>query len=282
MPQPKNDTAGLSQVKNLIAVASGKGGVAKSTTAVNLAAALHQAGRAVGILDADIYGPSLPTMLSVQQEPQIGDDQRIVPALASGMKLVSMGFFVPRGKAAILRGPLVSSYVTQLLTNVEWGALDYLIIDYPPGTGDVQLTLSQQAPITGAVITTTPQEIAVIDARKAIVMFDTTHIPVVGVVETMSYFICDGCDKRHEIFPGGGGARVAEETGVPFLGQVPLDPAVAAGGDEGRPIIAARPESPVAQAYVQIAAALDEQLAILQRERGSYLETFTLEWDQSR
>jgi ATP-binding protein involved in chromosome partitioning len=197
------------------------------------------------------------------------------------MAMISMGFFVPPGKAAILRGPMVSGYVSQLLSNVQWGELDYLIVDYPPGTGDVQLTLSQQAPITGAVVTTTPQEISLIDAYKAISLFDTTKIPVIGVIETMSYFICDGCDKRHDIFRSGGGERVADAVGVPFLGQIPLDPAVAAGGDEGHPIVEAAPDSPVAKAYVQVASAMAAQLSVLNHERGSYLESFSLKWDPS-
>ncbi|MCB9555702.1 MAG: Mrp/NBP35 family ATP-binding protein [Deltaproteobacteria bacterium] len=271
----------LKGVRNILAVASGKGGVAKSTTAVNIALALAETGARVGILDADIYGPSVPTMLSVEREPAMAADKSLIPAEAHGIKMISMGFFVPTDKAAILRGPIVSGYISQFLANVQWGELDYLVIDYPPGTGDIQLTLSQQAPITGAVVTTTPQEISLIDVKKAMVMFDTTRIPVLGVIETMSYFVCDQCDKRHEIFRSGGGRRVADGLGVPFLGEVPIDPRVAAAGDQGAPIVISAPESPASVAYTELAGALAAQLAVLNIERGSYLESFSLKWDRN-
>ncbi|MCC6750953.1 MAG: Mrp/NBP35 family ATP-binding protein [Deltaproteobacteria bacterium] len=268
----------LSGVKNVIAVASGKGGVAKSTTAVNLALALRQTGATVGILDADIYGPSVPTMIRMEREPAGTSDQRIIPAEGLGLKVISIGFFMPPDRAAILRGPMVSGYVSQFLTGVEWGPLDYLIIDYPPGTGDIQLTLSQQCPITGAVVCTTPQEISLIDVRRGIAMFETTKVPVLGVIETMSYFICDGCNKRHDIFRSGGGERIARRIGVPFLGAVPIDPLVAEDSDTGVPVIVGHPDSPAAKAYRELAGAVAAQLSILNVERGSYLETFSLTW----
>jgi ATP-binding protein involved in chromosome partitioning len=268
----------LKGVRNVIAVASGKGGVAKSTTAVNLALALKHQGAKVGILDADIYGPSVPTMVRMDEEPAMNAKEQLIPALGQGLKVISMGFFIPQGRAAILRGPMVSQYVNQFLANVQWGELDYLIIDYPPGTGDIQLTLSQAAPISGAVICTTPQGISLIDVSKALSMFETTKVPVLGVVETMSYFVCDGCDKRHNIFRAGGGEKIANKIGVPFLGAIPIDPRVAECGDDGRPIVAAYADSPAAQAYRELSGAVASQLSILNLERGNYLEQFSVEW----
>jgi ATP-binding protein involved in chromosome partitioning len=268
----------LEHVRNVIAVASGKGGVAKSTTSVNLAVALAQAGAKVGLLDADIYGPSIPTMVDIDHEPAGGADNMLIPAEGLGLKLISMGFFLPPGKAAILRGPMVSGYVTQFLSNVKWGELDYLIIDYPPGTGDIQLTLSQQAAVTAAIICTTPQDIALADVEKAIAMFDATKVPVLGVVETMSYFVCDGCDKRHEIFGAGGGRRVAEATNVPLLGQVPIDPRVVVGGDSGRPVILEHPDSPAARAYRDISGQVASQLSMINVGGNDAQDSFALEW----
>jgi ATP-binding protein involved in chromosome partitioning len=275
---PSDKRAMLQSVRNIIAVASGKGGVGKSTTAVNIAIGLAQSGASVGILDADIYGPSIPMMLKVETPPSPAGDNRMFPATASGLKLMSMAFFMRPGQAAILRGPMASGTISQFLGNVEWGELDYLVIDYPPGTGDVQLTLSQQAPISGAIITTTPQEISLIDVDRAIQMFETTKVPVLGVCETMSYFVCDGCGKKHSIFRSGGGRRVAGRAGVPFLGGVPIDPLVADSGDGGVPILLSHPDSPAALAYREIAGAVAAELSILSVERGSYLETFSLEW----
>lgn len=220
---------GLPGVKNVIAVASGKGGVGKSTTSANLAVALSLRGAKVGILDADIYGPSIPTMIRISELPKPKEDNWIEPAVGLGIKIVSMAFFISADRAAILRGPMVSGYVAQFLTRVNWGELDYLIIDYPPGTGDIQLTLSQQAPLTGAVITTTPQEISLVDVRRAVAMFETTEVPVLGVCETMSYFVCDGCGKRHDIFRSGGGEKIARIAGISMLATVPIDPTVAEG-----------------------------------------------------
>ncbi len=268
----------LTTVKNLVAVASGKGGVGKSTTAVNLAVALAETGAKVGVLDADIYGPSVPTMIHIDTPPRPAGGQKIIPAEGLGLKVISMAFFMPKEQAAILRGPMVSGYVSQFLANVEWGDLDYLIIDYPPGTGDIQLTLSQQAPLTGALVTTTPQEISLVDVRRAIAMFETTRVPVLGVSETMSFFVCDQCGKRHDIFRSGGGERIAKQTGVPFLGGIPIDPRVTEGGDTGLPIVKGYPDSPAAQAYRELAGSVAAQLSILNVERGNYLETFSLQW----
>lgn len=268
----------LASVKNVIAVASGKGGVAKSTTAVNLAVALAATGARVGLLDADIYGPSIPTMVELDVEPAGAGDNRLIPAQGLGLKLISMGYFLPPGKAAILRGPMVSGYITQFLTNVDWGELDYLLIDYPPGTGDIQLTLSQQAAVTAAVLCTTPQDIALVDVAKAVAMFDTTKVPVLGVVETMSYFVCDQCDKRHEIFGSGGGERIAKEAGVPLLGRIPIDPRVVASGDSGRPIVLEAPDSPAAKAYLEVAGQVAARLSTLNVEHDGTLESFSLVW----
>ncbi len=268
----------LAGVKNILAIASGKGGVAKSTTTANLALALKESGASVGVLDADIYGPSMPTMLPMDKPPQSTPDEKLIPAEALGIKIISMGFFMPPGQAAIMRGPMVSGYVMQFLSRVEWGELDYLLIDYPPGTGDIQLTLSQQAPITGALIATTPQEISLVDVRKAIAMFERTKVAPIGVVETMSYFVCDGCGKRHDIFRSGGGRRIAETTGIPLLAEIPIDPRVAAGGDDGVPIVKSHPDAPAAKAYRKLAEGVASRLSVLNMQRGDYLDTFVLDW----
>ncbi len=245
-------------VKHLVAVASGKGGVGKSTVAANLALALHMRGQRVGLLDADIYGPSVPTMMGIKEifDPQATQ----FPVVKYGLQLMSMGFLVKPETAMILRGPMVHRYLTMFLTQVPWGELDYLVIDLPPGTGDAQLTLTQTAPLSGAVIVTTPQDISLIDARKGLEMFRTVHVPVLGIVENMSYFTgADG--KRYEIFRHGGGQKLAQEAGVPFLGELPIDPRVAECGDEGDPIVHRYPDSPVAKAYTTLAATVVNELA---------------------
>ncbi|PIE19607.1 MAG: chromosome partitioning protein [Proteobacteria bacterium] len=275
---PMADREVLASVKNVIAVASGKGGVAKSTTSVNLAVSLAESGARVGLLDADIYGPSIPTMVELDVEPAGTHDNRLIPAEGLGLRLISMGYFLPPGKAAILRGPMVSGYISQFLTNVDWGELDYLIIDYPPGTGDIQLTLSQQAAVTAAVICTTPQDIALVDVAKAVTMFNTTKVPVLGVVETMSYFVCDQCDKRHDIFGSGGGERVAKQAEVSLLGQIPIDPRVVMSGDGGRPIVLEAPESPAAAAYREVAGNVAARLSTINVEHDGSLDSFSLEW----
>lgn len=269
--------ASLGQVRNIIAVASGKGGVGKSTTAVNLAYALASRGSKVGLLDADVYGPSIPHMTR-PDAPMQSNSNLINPPLADGVKIMSIGLFAGGEKATILRGPMVSGVIKQFLTQVNWGELDYLIIDYPPGTGDIQLTLSQTAPITGAVVVTTPQDVALIDVRKAIAMFDTMKVPVIGVVETMSYFVCDGCDKKHYIFRDGGGARVAKEFGISFLGEVPMEATVAAASDKGSPAVKANPSTNAAKAYNDIAGAVASQVSIIHEAYKDALNHFSLIW----
>lgn len=267
----------LGQVKHIIAVASGKGGVGKSTSSVNLAFALQQKGSKVGILDADIYGPSLMQMTKVSK-PEQTQGQMVVPPTFGGVKIISVAMFTEAGQAQMLRGPMVAQIIRQFLTQIAWGELDYLIIDYPPGTGDIQLTLSQIAPITGAVAVTTPQEVALIDVRKAISMFDTLKVPVLGVVETMSYFVCDNCDKKHYIFRQGGGRRVAEEHGLPLLGEIPIDPTVSSLSDDGKPIVISAADSQVAKAYDEVAGQVAAQQSIVAAQSEGALTHFKLEW----
>jgi ATP-binding protein involved in chromosome partitioning len=254
--------AALPGVKNVIAVASGKGGVGKSTTAVNLALALAERGARVGILDADVYGPSIPTMLGVSKRPKMNEAKKILPIEAHGLASMSMGYLSDENTPVIWRGPMVSGLIQQFLTVVEWGELDYLVIDLPPGTGDIQLTLCQQAPLAGAVIVTTPQDVSLLDARKGLKMFEQVNVPVLGVVENMSFFVCGHCGTRTEIFRHGGGANEAQRLGVPFLGEVPIDPEVVVGGDEGQPILLRSPKSPVSDAYRKVAGAMAAQLSI--------------------
>src|SRR3954447_1795608 len=244
-------------VKHVIAVASGKGGVGKSTVATNLALALHMLGRRVGLLDADIYGPSIPIMMGVHEtwDP----NSKEWPLERYGIKLMSMGFWVKPETAMIWRGPMVHKYLTAFLTQVPWGELDYLVIDLPPGTGDAQLTLTQTAPLSGAVIVTTPQDVSLIDARKGLEMFRQVHVPVLGIVENMSYFVGED-GKRYEIFRHGGGKKLAQEAGVPFLGEVPIDPQVAECGDTGDPIVHKHPDSAVAKAYLALAGTVIAEL----------------------
>jgi ATP-binding protein involved in chromosome partitioning len=247
----------LPGVKYIVAVASGKGGVGKSTVATNLALALQMQNHAVGLLDADIYGPSIPTMMGV---PGLIDQATTpLPLDRYGMKLLSMGFFVPAEKAVIWRGPMVDRYLTQFLSGIDWGALDYLVIDLPPGTGDAQLTLTQKVELAGAVIVTTPQDISLIDARKGLQMFREVRVPVLGIVENMSYFVGED-GKRYEIFRHGGGRKLADEARTQFLGEIPIDPRVAECGDTGDPIVHKYPDSAVAQAYAALANKVAEEL----------------------
>lgn len=256
----------LPGVKNTIAVASGKGGVGKSTAAANLAVALRQTGATVGLCDADVYGPSMPTMFGIQARPQGDAEQRLIPLEAHGVKLMSMGFLTTRDTPVIWRGPMATKLVQQFLGGVAWGELDYLVIDLPPGTGDVQLTLTQSVPLTGAVIITTPQNVARDIAQKGLRMFQQVQVPILGVVENMSYFVCPRCQERTYIFRQGGGEQVAKELGLPFLGAIPIDPEVAEGGDAGVPILARNPGSPAARAYLDIAKALAAQISIVNFE----------------
>jgi ATP-binding protein involved in chromosome partitioning len=251
----------LPGVKNTIAVASGKGGVGKSTVAVNLAVALAQDGAKVGLVDADVYGPSIPLMFGINERPRVSQN-KLVPLEKYGVKIMSIGFLVDPMQAVIWRGPMASGAVKQFVGDVKWGDLDYLIFDLPPGTGDIQLTLVQTIPLTGAVIVTTPQDVALADARKGLVMFNKVNVPVLGIVENMSYYICSHCGHRENIFDSGGGSRTATELGVPFLGEIPLDTKVRVGGDEGRPIVVMEEESPQAQVIRQIARNLAAQVSI--------------------
>jgi ATP-binding protein involved in chromosome partitioning len=258
------DKAVLPGVRNTIAVASGKGGVGKSTTAVNLALALRRSGARVGLMDADVYGPSLPLLTGVHGRPSTTTDKRILPLDGHGLKLMSMGFFVTEDSPVIWRGPMVHGLVRQFLTDVEWGELDYLVVDMPPGTGDAALTLTQQAPLAGAVIVTTANDLSLIDARKGLQMFHKVQVPVLGIVENMSYFTPpDLPDRRYYLFGQGGGRRVAEELGVDFLGEVPIDPRVVESGDKGRPILLEAPDSPVARAFQEIAGSVARKLSVL-------------------
>ncbi len=241
-------------VKHVIAVASGKGGVGKSTVAANLALALAQSGAKTGLCDCDIYGPSIALMFGgTNERPTADDDNRIIPIERHGVSLMSMGFLLDDGSPAVLRGPMVTRYTQQFLRQVAWGDLDFLILDLPPGTGDIQLTIVQTVALSGAIIVTTPQEVALIDARKAISMFGKTNVPVLGIVENMSFFVCPGDGKRYDIFGMGGGSREAAKLKVPLLGEVPIEPLVREAGDTGRPAVAAHPGSAAAGVFKGIA-----------------------------
>jgi ATP-binding protein involved in chromosome partitioning len=247
----------------IIAVASGKGGVGKSTVAVNLALGLRALGRSVGILDADIYGPSLPRLLGISGKPEKLEGRTMKPLEAHGLKVMSMGFLVAEETPMIWRGPMVISALTQMLREVAWGALDILVVDMPPGTGDAQLTMAQQVPLAGTVIVSTPQDLALIDARKGLAMFRRVDVPVLGIVENMSTFICPHCGERTDLFGHGGARREAQRLGVPFLGEIPLDIAIRLRSDSGQPVIAADPDGPPAKAFRQIAAAVESELGAL-------------------
>ena len=244
----------LPGVENIIAVAAGKGGVGKSTVTTNLAAALAATGARVGILDADVYGPSIPQMLGEPSQPAVGETgNKIVPAIHYGMRVISIGFFVERGGAVIWRGPMVHKLLQQFIEDVAWGELDYLLVDLPPGTGDAQLSLSQLLPITGAVMVTTPQEVSIIDVEKALAMWKRVEVPVLGIIENMSGFVCPACGHHEEIFLRGGGRHLAEREGVTFLGEIPLQGTVSRGGDSGQPVVLAQPDSQVSQIFRGIA-----------------------------
>ncbi len=254
----------LPGVANVVAVASGKGGVGKSTTAVNLALALQQRGAQVGLMDADVYGPSLSLLTGVSGRPRMAGERRILPHDGYGIKLMSMAFLVTDDSPVIWRGPMVHGLVRQFLTDVEWGELDYLIVDMPPGTGDAALTLTQEAPLSGAVIVTTANELALIDARKGLKMFEKVQVPVVGIVENMAYFTPpDLPDRRYYLFGEGGARRAAEELAVDFLGEVPIDPRIVEGGDAGRPILVEAPDSEAARSFGEIAEKIVRKLAVL-------------------
>jgi ATP-binding protein involved in chromosome partitioning len=260
----------LAGVKNIIAVAAGKGGVGKSTVATNLALALRQHGATVGLLDADVYGPSVPTMLGEPDVPPGQETgQKITPAVHWGIKVISVGFFVEREGAVVWRGPMIHKLLQQFIEDVDWGSIDYLVMDLPPGTGDAQLSLSQLIPITGAVMVTTPQEIALIDVVKAVSMFKKVEIPILGVVENMSGYVCPACGHHDEIFSKGGGKTLAKDIGTLFLGEVPIDAKVRHGGDSGRPVVVGAPESEHAKIFMSLAAKVAGEVAKINGPGGS-------------
>jgi ATP-binding protein involved in chromosome partitioning len=236
----------------IIAVSSGKGGVGKSTVAANLAIALARGGARVGLMDADIYGPNLPRMLGVNAPPPVVNE-KIIPHEAYGVKVISLGFLIEREQPAIWRGPIVMKIIVQFLKDVAWGDLDYFVVDMPPGTGDAQLSLVQATHVTGAIIVTTPQEVATGDALRGVKMFETVHVPVLGIVENMSHFTCPSCSHETPLFGEGGGARLAAEVGVPLLAQIPLDPRIVVGGDSGKPVVVAYPDSEAARELTALA-----------------------------
>jgi ATP-binding protein involved in chromosome partitioning len=266
--QPGGGRLSLPGIKHIIAVASGKGGVGKSTTAVNLALGLHANGLKVGLLDADVYGPSQPRMMGITGKPTSKDGKVMEPMSNHGIKVMSMGFLIDEETPMIWRGPMVMSAITQLLRDVAWGELDVLVCDLPPGTGDTQLTMSQNVPLSGAVIVSTPQDIALLDAKKGLNMFRKVDVPVLGIIENMSYFSCPHCGERSEIFSHGGARREAERFGVEFLGEIPLDIAIRETSDGGNPIVVSQPASPHAAAYREIARKVWMKLSGAQQRQG--------------
>jgi ATP-binding protein involved in chromosome partitioning len=261
------DEAVLPGVKNVIAVASGKGGVGKSTVAVNLAAGLSKLGARVGLFDADVYGPNVPRMVAADEAPQATAEETIVPPEKYGVKLMSMAFLVGEDDPVIWRGPMVHKILTQLVEDVEWGELDYMVLDLPPGTGDTQLTILQTLPLTGAVIVTTPQDVAIDDARKGLRMFGKHDTNVLGIVENMSTFVCPDCGNRHDIFGAGGGEAFAAENDLPFLGAVPLDPAVRTGGDGGTPVVL-DDEGDTAEAFRRVTENVADMTGVVRRREA--------------
>ncbi|MBI2886802.1 MAG: Mrp/NBP35 family ATP-binding protein [Chloroflexi bacterium] len=248
-------------VRNIIAVGSGKGGVGKSTVAVNLALALHKTGASVGLLDADIYGPNVPTMMGLDHPVQ-PSGQGIPVAESYGIKVMSMGFFLAEGQAVVWRGPMIHGAIQQMLRDVEWGDLDYLIVDLPPGTGDASLSLAQLVPLTGAVVVVTPSQVALEDGAKAIAMLSKLNVPILGIVENMSYFLCPHCQQPVDIFGRGGGQKVAQRYGLDFLGELPLDPTVRIGGDDGVPVLIGTPDSPATQSFLAVARTLAGKVSV--------------------
>lgn len=251
-----------SDLKNIIPVGSGKGGVGKSTVSANLALALAQSGAKVGLMDADVYGPTIPTLLGASEKPTTEQDNRINPVSRYGLKLMSMGFFLPEEKAAMWRGPMLDKMITQFLQGVVWGELDYLVVDLPPGTGDIQLSLCQKVPLTGAVVVSTPQDVALNVAKKAIAMFDQLNTPILGLVENMSDYICSHCGERDAIFGTGGTRSTSERLNLPFLGEIPLSKTIRECSDRGTPIVLSDPQSEQAKAFIQVAENLAAQVSI--------------------
>ena len=255
----------LPSVKNVVLVAAGKGGVGKSTVAANLAVALHMHGAATGLLDADIYGPSIPILMGIKEEPTkmaVNGGFRLKPPVAHNLPVMSIGFFLEPDQAVIWRGPMLGKALHQMMADVHWGDLDYLVVDMPPGTGDVQITFSQQLKVSGALLVATPQAVALADVVRAKSMFDKVMIPIVGIVENMSYFICDGCQKKHEIFSRGGAERAAQRFQIPFLGEIPLTSSLREWGDKGVPILIKEPNSEISKTFLDIAARLAGQLSV--------------------
>jgi ATP-binding protein involved in chromosome partitioning len=267
----------LPTVKNVIAIASGKGGVGKSTVAINLAMALAQSGAKIGLLDADIYGPSIPLMMGTNVRPQM-HGERVIPIEKDGVKMMSMGFLIPEDQPVVWRGPMVHGALMQFMAQVEWGELDYLLIDMPPGTGDAQLTISQSAPLSGAIIVTTPQEVSLLDARRGLMMFQNVKVPILGIVENMAGFVCSHCNEITPIFRTGGGAKIADEFRVALLGSLPIDPRIAEGGDTGRPVVTAHPDSEVAKLYRKIGGEIASRLSIQQAEASGGFKPMSLQW----
>ena len=268
----------IPQVRNVVAVASGKGGVGKSTVATNLAVALGQTGASVGLVDADIYGPNIPLMMGFHEKPELygNDQQKIIPLTAYGIKLMSIGFFIgDDDNPVIWRGPMVHGAINQFLRDVDWGELDYLIVDLPPGTGDAPLSLSQLVPIAGVIIVTTPQDVALQDVVKGVAMFEKLSVPIVGVVENMSYFVCPHCDETTEIFGHGGGERVSERYNIPLLGRIPLDVRIRRAGDEGNPIVLGEPASSLAAAFRSTAEQMAANISRLVLDQAAALKQAT-------
>jgi ATP-binding protein involved in chromosome partitioning len=259
-PRGERPVQGPPGVAAIVAVASGKGGVGKSTTAVNLALGLRDLGLKVGVLDADIYGPSVPKLLAIRGRPETLAGNRLKPMTGYGLTVMSIGFLVAEDTPMIWRGPMVMSALTQMLREVEWGTLDVMIVDMPPGTGDAQLTIAQQVPLAGAVIVSTPQDLALIDARRGVEMFKRVNVPLLGIIENMSYFVCPKCGERHDIFGHGGAHTEADKLGVPFLGEVPLHMTIRETSDAGRPVVATEPDGPHAKTYREIAARVRDKL----------------------
>jgi ATP-binding protein involved in chromosome partitioning len=259
-PSPMSKQAEIPGVAAVIAVASGKGGVGKSTTALNLALGLRDLGLRVGLLDADIYGPSVPRLTGINEKPQLDDNRKMIPINRFGLSIMSIGFLVEEDTAMIWRGPMVMSAITQMLRDVAWGTLDILVVDMPPGTGDAQLTLAQNVPLKGAVIISTPQDLSLIDARRGLAMFKKVNVPVLGIVENMSYFQCPECGTRSDIFGHGGARHEAERLGVPFLGEIPLHMSIRTTSDEGNPVVVSEPDGPYAAIYRAIGTRVRDQL----------------------
>ncbi|MDF1484656.1 iron-sulfur cluster carrier protein ApbC [Ramlibacter sp. H39-3-26] len=269
----------MPQVKNIIAVASGKGGVGKSTTAVNIALALAAEGAAVGLLDADIYGPSQPMMLGVAGKPESTDGKTMEPLSAHGVQVMSIGFLVEPDQAMIWRGPMATQALEQMLRQTNWKGLDYLIVDMPPGTGDIQLTLAQRVPLTGAVIVTTPQDIALLDAKKGIKMFEKVGVPILGIVENMAVHVCSQCGHVEHIFGAGGGQRMAAEYGIDYLGALPLDIRIREQADGGAPTVAADPEGEIARTYKEVARAVAVKVAVKAKDFSAKFPSITISKD---